>query len=93
MVAQKIELIQGIHVNKFFNTDNQPHFITRYTPYTGYTFRFAYQSPKVKKMSWRLALGYQKYSNDFTASDGGNGGGGRFKQKLRSLLFRLPYTP
>jgi len=80
--AQKIELIQGIHVNKFIGTYNNPSYQNSFTPHSGYNIRFAYESPKTKKMSWRLAIGYQKYSSDFRTGDGGHGGGFYVQAKI-----------
>lgn len=44
-------------------------------------------------MSWRLALGYQKYSNDFTASDGGNGGGFSVQAKIEKSVVSFTVYP
>jgi hypothetical protein len=91
--AQKIEIIQGIHVNKFFETDNGSRFQNNYTSYTGYTIRLAYQSPKVRKMSWRLELGYQKYHTDFRSQDGGIGGGYYVQARIDKSVISFTVFP
>ena len=93
LTAQKVELIQGVHVNKFFGTEYDLRFSNEFTSHTGYTIRFAYQSAKTKKMSWRLALGFQKYISDFRVSDGGNGGGFTVQAKIKKSVLSFIVYP
>ncbi len=92
--TQDIELIGGVNKNEFFDfQQNQGHYSSTYNSDYGYAIRVGIENLKVDWLTLRFTLGFDKYSSELTASDGGMGGGYTTNARIDKSVISLGVFP
>lgn len=73
--SQPIDIYGGTNRNLYFGVNNSGHFNASYQTGNGFSAGIGIDSIKVDWLMMRFSLQFDRYNGNFTASDGGLGGG------------------
>lgn len=73
--SQPMDIYGGANRNMYFGVNNSGHFNANYQPGNGFSAGIGIDSIKVDWLMMRFSLQFDRYNGNFTASDGGLGGG------------------
>ncbi len=92
--AQSIEVIGGMNINHFYDlgTSNR-HNSTSYTQDYGYTLKLVYNDIRIRKLSWRFSLGFDKYKGHLLSRSGSLGGSNTIKASVEKSILSVGIYP
>lgn len=75
LYSQSIEVFGGANRNLFYGANDGAHFNSTYHPGNGFSAGVGIDSVKLDWLTLRFTVQFDRYSGEFSVSDGGQGGG------------------